>query len=144
MKDRLLEDRRVHVSWAVLAPALIWPAAASAAQVGCFFTAVFLGIMFTVCLGITEIGKHLVARHFGGLARTPWLRLFGITWLELFIGVAVFVLAAASLQIVPAVVKKLMQPKPLPPVAPFALYWTGFRQRADATSAVQEAPVKPW
>lgn len=96
MKDRMLDDRRVHVAWAVLAPALAWPAAAQAAQVGCFFTAIFLGIMFAVCLGITEVGKHLVARHVGGLATTPWLRLFGITWLELFIGVAVFAAVRTS------------------------------------------------
>jgi hypothetical protein len=54
---------------------------------------------------------------------------------RLFIGVAVFVLAAASLQIVPLLVKKLTKPKPLPPVAPFALYWAGFGQRVDATGA---------
>jgi hypothetical protein len=55
---------------------------------------------------------------------------------RLFIGVAIFVLAAASLQIVPQLVKKLTTPKPLPPVAPFALYWAGFGQRVDAGGAV--------
>ncbi len=55
---------------------------------------------------------------------------------RLFIGVAIFVLAAASLQIVPLLVKKLTTPKPLPPVAPFALYWAGFGQRVDASGAV--------
>ena len=55
---------------------------------------------------------------------------------RLFIGVAIFVLAAASLQIVPLLVKKLLKPKPLPPVAPFALYWAGFGQRVDASGAV--------
>jgi hypothetical protein len=55
---------------------------------------------------------------------------------RLFIGVAIFVLAAASLQIVPLLVKKLTKPKPLPPVAPFALYWSGFGHRADASGAV--------
>ena len=55
---------------------------------------------------------------------------------RLFIGVAIFVLAAASLQIVPLLVKKLTTPKPLPPVAPFALYWSGFGQRVDANGAV--------
>jgi len=54
---------------------------------------------------------------------------------RLFIGVAIFVLAAASLQIVPLLVKKLLKPKPLPPVAPFALYWAGFGQRVDASGA---------
>jgi hypothetical protein len=52
---------------------------------------------------------------------------------RLFIGVAIFVVVAASLQIVPLLVKRLMKPKPLPPVAPFALYWAGFGQRADAS-----------
>jgi hypothetical protein len=55
---------------------------------------------------------------------------------RLFIGVAVFVLAAASLQIVPALVKRLTKPTPLPPVAPFALYWAGFGQRVDASGPV--------
>ncbi len=55
---------------------------------------------------------------------------------RLFIGVAIFVLVAASLQIVPLLVKKLTKPKPLPPVAPFALYWAGFGQRVDASGAV--------
>jgi hypothetical protein len=51
---------------------------------------------------------------------------------RLFVGVAVFVLAAASLQIVPALIKTWTRPKPLPPVAPFALYWSGFGQRFEA------------
>jgi hypothetical protein len=55
---------------------------------------------------------------------------------RLFTGVAIFVLAAASLQIVPALIRTLTKPKPLPPVAPFALYWSGFGQRADAGAAV--------
>jgi ribose/xylose/arabinose/galactoside ABC-type transport system permease subunit len=96
MKDRLLDDRRVHAAWALLAPALLWPATASAAQVGCFFTALFLGAMFVVCIGITSLGKHLLARHVGKLPRTPWLRLFGITWLELLTGVAVFAAVRTS------------------------------------------------
>jgi hypothetical protein len=52
---------------------------------------------------------------------------------RLFLGVAIFVLAAASLQIVPLLVQKLTKPKPPPPVAPFALYWAGFGHRMDAT-----------
>jgi hypothetical protein len=58
-----------------------------------------------------------------------------------FIGVAVFVLAAASLQIVPAVIKRLTQPKPLPPVAPFSLSWAGFAERAEPTGATGFALV---
>ncbi len=54
---------------------------------------------------------------------------------RLFIGVAIFVFAAASLQIVPLLVKKLTRPKPPPPVGPFALYWAGFGQRVDASGA---------
>ena len=52
-----------------------------------------------------------------------------------FIGVAVFVLAAASLQIVPALVRRLTQPKPLPPVAPFSLYWAAFAERVEPAGA---------
>jgi hypothetical protein len=55
---------------------------------------------------------------------------------RLFIGVGIFVLAAASLQVVPALVKQLRKPKPLPPVPPFALYWAGFGERVDASGAV--------
>jgi len=96
MKDRLLDDRSVHVAWAMLAPALLWPATASAAQVGCFFTALFLGIMFVVCLGLTSLGKHLLVRHLAKLPRTPWVRMFGITWIELLVGVAVFATVRTS------------------------------------------------
>jgi hypothetical protein len=55
---------------------------------------------------------------------------------RLFVGVAIFVLAAASLQIVPALIRTWTRPKPLPPVAPFALYWAGFGQRLESNGAV--------
>jgi hypothetical protein len=55
---------------------------------------------------------------------------------RLFIGVAIFVLAAASLQVVPALIKTWTRPKPLPPVAPFALYWAGFAHRLESSGAV--------
>jgi hypothetical protein len=55
---------------------------------------------------------------------------------RLFIGVAIFVLAAASLQVVPLVIQKFSKPKPPPPVAPFALYWAGFGQRLESSGAV--------
>ncbi len=55
---------------------------------------------------------------------------------RLFIGVAIFVLAAASLQIVPALIDAWTRPKPLLPVAPFALSWAGFGQRIESSGAV--------
>jgi hypothetical protein len=55
---------------------------------------------------------------------------------RLFIFVALFVLAAASLQVVPAFIKTWTRPKPLPPVAPFTLYWSGFGQRLEAGGPV--------
>ena len=51
---------------------------------------------------------------------------------RLFIAAAIFVLAAASLQVVPALIRTWTRPRPQPPVAPFALYWSGFGQRAEA------------
>jgi hypothetical protein len=60
---------------------------------------------------------------------------------RLFISAAIFVLAAASLQVVPALIKTWMRPKPLPPVAPFTLYWSGFGQRLDPNGAVGFALV---
>jgi hypothetical protein len=53
-----------------------------------------------------------------------------------FIGVGIFVLAAASLQVVPALIRAWKQPKPLPPVAPLTLYWSGFGQRFEAGGPV--------
>jgi hypothetical protein len=55
---------------------------------------------------------------------------------RLFIFAALFVLAAASLQVVPALIEVWTRPKPLPPVAPFALYWSGFGQRLVAGGPV--------
>lgn len=81
-------DRAVAAS--LIIPAVLMPASAYALQVGCFFTAVFLSIMFVVCLGLAELAKHLIARHVWKLPRTPWLRFFALTWLELLLGIAVF------------------------------------------------------
>lgn len=93
MKDRMmgdsgLRDRAVIVS--LLVPAVLAPVPAYAVQVGCFFTALFLGIMFVVCLVITELTKFFIARYFWKLPRTPWMRLFAITWLELLLGILIF------------------------------------------------------
>lgn len=74
----------------LLVPALFAPAPAYAVQVGCFFTAVFLGVMFTVCIVLTSLFKHLLTKHVWGLPKTPWLRLFSLTWLEFLIGIIVF------------------------------------------------------
>ncbi len=75
---------------ALLVPAVLLPSSAHAVQVGCFFTAVFLGMMFLVCLGLTAVTKHLLARYCWKVPRTPWLRFFGLTWIELLIGIIVF------------------------------------------------------
>ena len=81
---------------ALIVPAVLFPATASAVQVGCFVTAVFLGIMFLVGLGLTAVSKHLLAKYVWKVPRTPWLRMFGITWLELLLGILVFVFVRTS------------------------------------------------
>lgn len=48
-----------------------------------------------------------------------------------FVFAALFVLVGFSLQTVPMVIKAWKRPKPLPPVAPFVLYWTSFAERVD-------------
>ncbi len=75
---------------AVITAAVLAPAEALAAQVGCFVTAVLLGMMFLVGIGITLVVKHLLARYIWKVPRTPWLRLLGITWLELVLGISFF------------------------------------------------------
>jgi hypothetical protein len=77
-------------------PAVLVPAYAEAAQVGCFVTAFFLGIMFLVGLGITAFAKHLIAKYVWKVPKTPWLRMFGITWLELLVGILVFAFVRTS------------------------------------------------
>jgi hypothetical protein len=91
--DRMLSegnacDRALAAS--LIVPAVLMPVPAYALQVGCFFTAFFLGVMFLICLAMTEVAKCLIARYVWKLPRTPWLRLFALTWLELFLGVLVF------------------------------------------------------
>jgi hypothetical protein len=54
-----------------------------------------------------------------------------------FIFAALFVLAGFSWQTVPFVIKAWRQPKPLPPVAPFTLYWTGFAERTGSGTPVE-------
>lgn len=99
VKDRMMLtdracDRVIAASLAV--PAVLVPAQAWAAQVGCFVTAMFLGIMFLVGLGITAVAKHVLAKYVWKVPRTPWLRFFGITWLELLLGILVFALVRTS------------------------------------------------
>ena len=64
--DRLLTesrscDRAVVIS--LIVPAVLLPVSAHAMQVGCFFTAMFLGMMFLVCLGITELSKYCICKY---------------------------------------------------------------------------------
>ena len=58
------------------------------------------------------------------------------TW-RWFIFAALFVLAGFSWQTVPYVIKAWRQPRPLPPVAPFTLYWTAFAERTESGAAVE-------
>jgi len=99
MRDHLMPEGgasdRVAIA-ALTIPAVLFPATASAVQVGCFVTAVFLGIMFLVGLGLTAVSKHLLAKYVWKVPRTPWLRMFGITWLELLLGILVFVFVRTS------------------------------------------------
>ncbi|NTW57995.1 MAG: hypothetical protein HGB21_03880 [Nitrospirae bacterium] len=93
MEDRSC-DRAVVAT--LIVPSVLIPGQASAAQVGCFITAMFLGIMFLVGLGITAFAKHLLAKYVWKVPKTPWLRFFGITWLELLLGILVFALVRTS------------------------------------------------
>jgi amino acid transporter len=99
LKDcMMLTDRGCYrvVAASLIVPAVLLPAQAWAAQVGCFVTAMFLGIMFLVGLGITAFAKHFLAKYVWKVPRTPWLRFFGITWLELLLGILVFALIRTS------------------------------------------------
>jgi hypothetical protein len=99
MKDRMtLTDRTCDrvVAASLVVPAVLIPAQVSAAQVGCFVTALLLGAMFLVGIGITAIVKHFVVKYVAKSPKTPWLRMFGITWLELLIGILVFALVRTN------------------------------------------------
>lgn len=87
-------DRVVVAS--LIVPAVLVPSQAFAAQVGCFVTAMFLGMMFLVGLGITAFAKHFLAKYVWKVPKTPWLRFFGITWLELALGILVFALVRTN------------------------------------------------
>jgi hypothetical protein len=54
-----------------------------------------------------------------------------------FIFAALFVLAGFSWQTLPFVIKAWRRPRPLPPVAPFTLYWAGFAERTDGGAPVE-------
>jgi len=93
MRNRLMRadrpcDRAVVAS--LIVPAVLVPSQALAAQVGCFVTAMLLGAMFLVGIGITLMMKHILAKYVVKAPKTPWLRMFGITWLELLLVVVVF------------------------------------------------------
>jgi hypothetical protein len=80
----------------LLVPGVLLPLPAYAVEVGCFFTAVFLGIMFLVAMGVTMGTKHVLARYVWKAPRTPWLRMFGLTWIELLLGIVIFALVRTS------------------------------------------------
>jgi hypothetical protein len=99
MKDRMmLTDKACDriVAASLVVPAILLPSQVGAAQVGCFVTAMFLGIMFLVGLGITAFAKHILAKYVWKVPKTPWLKFFGITWLELLLGILVFALVRTS------------------------------------------------
>jgi hypothetical protein len=100
MKDGMMLTERICDRVAIaslIVPAVLLPAQAWAAQVGCFVTAVLLSIMFAVGIGITLVMKHLLAKYVAKAPKTPWLRMFGITWLELLLVVAVFVATGTNI-----------------------------------------------
>jgi hypothetical protein len=53
-------------------------------------------MMFLVGLGITAIAKYLLTKYVWKVPKTPWLRFFGITWLELLLGILVFALVRTN------------------------------------------------
>ncbi len=63
---------------------------AFAVQVGCFFTALMLGGVFLLSLGITLLLKSQLACRVGGTQRIPWTSLVVLTGGELFLFVLVF------------------------------------------------------
>jgi hypothetical protein len=94
-------DRVVVAS--LIIPAVLVPSEVLAAQVGCFVTALLLGVMFLVGIGITAFAKHLLAKYIWKIQKTPWLRFFGITWLELFLGILVFALVRTNFWLTAAI-----------------------------------------
>lgn len=99
MNNRMMLTERACdriVAASLIVPAVLIPGPAWAAQVGCFITAIFLGIMFLVGLGLTAVMKHLITKYVWKVPKTPWFRLFGITWLELMLGILVFALVRTS------------------------------------------------
>ena len=56
-----------------------------------------------------------------------------------FVAAALSVLGGFSLQAVPMIVRAWRRPKPLPPVAPFTLYWAAFADRVENGSPVEFA-----
>jgi hypothetical protein len=63
-------------------------------------------------------------------------------WKRWFQFAAALVIVGFCLQALPQVVKWWRRPRPLPPVAPFTLYWTAFGERA-ANGTAAEIPVGP-
>ena len=61
-------------------------------------------------------------------------------WSRWFLFAALLVLAGFSAQTIPLLVKAWKRPRPLPPVAPFALYWSGFAER-DVAGIAEEVPL---
>jgi hypothetical protein len=80
----------------LLIAAVVFPRDAYAIQVGCFFTAIFVGIMFLFGLGITVLLKHFLARYVWEIPKTPWTRMFALTWLELLLIILVFALVRTN------------------------------------------------
>jgi hypothetical protein len=83
------------------------------------------------CLS-SDIEERVVLRRFKRLAQVA----------------VVILLAGMATQAVPALIKAWRRPTPLPPLAPFALYWTGFGQRLDGAAwrevdISNGAPVQP-
>jgi hypothetical protein len=59
-----------------------------------------------------------------------------------FLFAGLVVLAGFSAQTVPLLIQAWKRPRPLPPVAPFVLYWSGFAERG-VEGRVEEIPLAP-
>lgn len=89
-------DHRIDPAAASILLVLSLPLNAFAVQVGCFITAVLLGFMFLLSLGITLVLKSFLARRLGGASKTPWGRIIGLTVIELFLFALVFAVTRTS------------------------------------------------
>lgn len=109
------------------------PLNAYAVQVGCFVTAVLLGCMFLLSLGITLLLKAQLSCRVGGASKTPWKCMLFLTAGELFLFVLVFAVTQTGFLATLAI------------YLPFAAVLNGFvlKRPLQALAAVA-SPRKRW